>query len=238
MTSSLVTPWWRRRRGVGSATGGTAVTRVLDWDHPVVRSLVALVAEARPEDPAALLRVAHRLIVSSVRPVYSVNERRPISRTLARGRGSCSQRLAVLEGIARANGIATRVRGLLVDGRFWYPRFPHMRPLVPNRVILAWPEFHLPTGWVSASEVYGPLSGFSTSSGFTNAGETLFDAISTTAVDWDGECQGGSCDLSATVLADLGRFESREDLFRAHGQTLCWPLTTLADPVLSRWAPG
>jgi hypothetical protein len=238
MTCSLVTPWWRRRRGVGSATGGVAVTRVLDWDHPAVRSLVARVDEARPADLAALLRVAHQLIVESVRPVYSVNELRPISRTLGRGRGSCSQRLALLEGVARASGIGTRVRGLLVDGRFWYPRFPRLRLLVPNHVILAWPEFHLPAGWVSASEVYGPLGGFGTSSGFTNAGETLFDAIATTAVDWDGVCQGGACDLSATVLADLGHFDSREALFHAHGQTLCWPLTTLADPVLSRWAPS
>ncbi|SEK66054.1 hypothetical protein [Nonomuraea pusilla] len=68
-----------------------------------------------------------------------MNERQPASRTLALGRGSCSQRLAVLEAVARACGVATRVRGLLVDGRFWHPRFPLLRPLVPGRVVLAWP---------------------------------------------------------------------------------------------------
>ncbi|WP_197043714.1 hypothetical protein [Saccharothrix sp. NRRL B-16314] len=94
--------------------------------------------------------------------------------------------------------------GLVVDGRFWYPRFRRVPFLVPARVLLAWPEFRV-------------------------------------AVDWDGlTCSPGTpsaCDLSATVLTDLGRFPSRDDLFADHGQTLCGPLTTLADPFLSRWAP-
>jgi hypothetical protein len=74
--------------------------------------------------------------------------------------------------------------------------------------------------------------------GFTNAdGETLFDALARTAVDWDG-VTGSTCDLSATVLADLGRFSSRDALFAAYGQALCWPIRTVAEPVLSRWAPA
>jgi len=61
-------------------------------------------------------------------------------------------------------------------------------------------------------------------------------------VDWDGatstpeECS--SCDLSGEVLLDLGRFGSRDDLFAAHGQTLCWSARMAADPVLSRWSAG
>jgi hypothetical protein len=47
-----------------------------------------------------------------------------------------------------------------------------------------------------------------------------------------------TCDLSATVLRDLGRFDSRDELFIRYGQTLCWPARTLAEPFLSRWAAG
>jgi hypothetical protein len=115
-----------------------------------------------------------------------------------------------------------------------------VRFAVPNRVVLAWPEFLVNSGWLQAAELFGSLPSLSACAdgGFTNAdGETLFDALARTAVDWDG-VTGSTCDLSATVLADLGRFSSRDALFAAYGQTLCWPIRTVAEPVLSRWAPA
>ncbi|MGC5009831.1 hypothetical protein ACLQ2R_03600 [Streptosporangium sp. DT93] len=165
-----------------------------------------------------------------------MNDTQPVSRTLLLGRGSCSQRLAVLEAAGRAGGIADRVRGLLVDGRFWHPRFPRLRPLIPRRVVLAWPEFLLDDRWVTVSELYGDLGTLREGGGFTNtSGETLFDAVARTAVDWDGvTCS--SCDLSGHVLSDLGYFSSRDALFRTHGQTLCMPVRLVADPVMSRRA--
>jgi transglutaminase-like putative cysteine protease len=237
----LVTPWWRRRRPVaGTAGGGVDPTPILDWAHPLVRALAARVA-LPDRDDITRLRMAHQLIATTVRPVYSVNDKQPVSRTLRRKRGSCSQRLAILEGVARSQGIPTRVRGLVVDGSFWYPRFPRTRFLVPSQVVLAWPEFRLHEEWISVGELFGTLTelGASGAPGFTNTGpETLFDAIARTAVDWDGlTCESG-CDLSATVLVDLGHFDSRDELFARHGQTLCGPLTVLADPFLSRWAPS
>lgn len=242
VTCTLVTPWWRTRRAAadpGTATGGVDPTPILDWAHPLVR---ALADRATAGDPVTRLRTAHRLVATTVRPVYAVDDKQPVSRTLRRGRGSCSQRMAILEAIARSQGIPTRVRGLVVDGTFWYPRFPRLRFLVPSRVLLAWPEFRLPDGWLSVGELFGTLAdlGAASTSGFTNSGEeTLFDAVARTAVDWDGTACGfgNTCDLSATVLVDLGRFDSRDALFGRHGQTLCGPLTALADPFLSRWAP-
>lgn len=65
-----------------------------------------------------------------------------------------------------------------------------------------------------------------------------------TAVDWDGtsaaSCAGPgtACDLSAQVRVDLGHFTSRDELFARHGQTLCRPARTLAEPVLGRWSAG
>jgi transglutaminase-like putative cysteine protease len=221
-------------------TATLVTTPILDWAHPLVRALAARVA-LPDRDDVARLRMAHRLIATTVRPVYSVNDKQPVSRTLRRKRGSCSQRLAILEGVARSQGIPTRVRGLVVDGSFWYPRFSRARFLVPPRVLLAWPEFRLHDEWTSVGELFGTLTelGAAGTPGFTNTGpETLFDAVARTAVDWDGvTCESG-CDLSATVLVDLGRFDSRDELFARHGQTLCGPLTVLADPFLSRWAPS
>ena len=78
---------------------------------------------------------------------------------------------------------------------------------------------------------------------FTNAGsETLFEALARTGVDWDGtmacSASDGSCDLSAHLLADLGHFDSRDQLFARHGQTLCGTARFLAEPVLGRRTAG
>ncbi|MFD3696477.1 transglutaminase domain-containing protein [Streptomyces sp. NPDC058646] len=297
MTSSLLRPWGRGRTlttgagaadgpaaGRAQAAGSTAPTRILDWRQPRVAALVrgldgAAPSAGDPADPARQIEAlhrAHRWISANVRPVYSVQDERPVSQVLRLGRGSCSQRLAVLESVARASGVATRVRGLLVDGTFWYPRFPHLRRIVPDQVLLAWPEFRLgdpsaPGGpapaWLTVSELLGGLRPADTGGrgGFTNAGpETLFEALSRTAIDWDaapGACPvagpgagggpgggtgagpgagsaGPACDLSAFVLADLGHHDSRDELFTRHGQTLCGMARLFAEPVLGRRAAG
>ncbi|MFB6837486.1 transglutaminase domain-containing protein [Streptomyces sp. NPDC056361] len=240
----------------GEAPGSTRPTPVLDLEHPLVTALVARVLRASEARGAvtdrARLQVAHGVLVSAVRPVYSVEDRRRVSRTLRLGRGSCSQRMAALEAVARSLGVATRVRGLLVDGSFWYPRFPKLRPFVPEEVLLAWPEFRLDGAWVPIAELFGAAADRPAGEGgpgpaghgggFTNAGaETLFEAVARTAVDWDAPaaCAGSApCDLSAHLRTDLGRFSSRDELFDRHGQTLCRPARTLAEPVLGRWSAG
>lgn len=228
VTTPLLTPWWRNRSEAEprEATGGIEPTAILNWRSPEVCALTGELGSA--EDGRDLLQRAHRLIAARVRPVYAVDDAQPVSRTLA---------------VARSSGIATRSRGLLVDGRFWYPRFRHLRFVVPDAVLLAWPEFRLDKVWVSASELFGPPGSGESTAEFTNAdGETLFDALARGAVDWDGVTSTpgtcSTCDLSATVLRDLGRFASRDELFNRYGQTLCWPARTLAEPFLSRWAAG
>lgn len=242
MTSALLTPWWRNRKATaegGTVVGGIGPTRILDWHAANVQALIRDVQRSDPARDVDLLRRAHTLIAEAVRPVYSLNEAQPASATLARGRGSCSQRLAVLEAVARGSQIATRVRGLVVDGRFWYPRFPRFRFLVPSEVVLAWPEFLVDGTWLEVSELFGSLEELShgIGSGFTNAGgETVFDALPRTAVDWDGRTSEpgtcSACDLSGHVLSDLGHYDSRDELFRIQGQTLSWWARTLVEPVL------
>ncbi|MEU6479143.1 transglutaminase domain-containing protein [Streptomyces sp. NPDC047017] len=262
MVSTPLTPCGRARQAadVGrDACGGTSPTRILDRGHPRVRSAVrnlGMTAQDMegPSAKVAALRHAHRWISTEVRPVYSVEETRPVSRVLRLGRGSCSQRMAVLEAVARAWGVPSRVRGLVVDGTFWYPRFPRLRRLVPDRVVLAWPEFridglpeadHAAAPWLPVSELFGGAGAppGRIGGGFTNAGpKTLFEALARTNVDWDGAmacpASDGSCDLSAYVLTDLGRFDSRDEFFARHGQTLCGPARLLAEPVLGRRAAG
>ncbi|WP_217182117.1 transglutaminase domain-containing protein [Streptomyces sp. AC495_CC817] len=223
--------------------GSTRATQILDHDDPLVAAVARRVlSEATPRDA---LRAAHRIIARDVRPVYSVEDRRRVSRTLRLRRGSCSQRMAALEAVARAVRVRTRVRGLLVDGTFWYPRFPRLKPFVPEQVLLAWPEFRISGAWVPIGELFGSPAPGGDSPGFANkGGETLFDAVARTGVNWDacgteaGTGSGPACDLSARVVADLGHFDDRDELFTRHGQTLCWTARTLTEPVLGRWSAG
>lgn len=178
-----------------------------------------------------MLQAAHTIIRDEVRAVYALEESTAASTTLARGFGSCSQRLAILESTARAIGVATRVRALLIDRSFWYPRFPHVSFALPDRILLAWPEFSLER-WQSASELFGTI-GCRGGGRFTNRGpETLFEAAGRCAVDWDGQADDRAYNLSQFIRADYGYFANRDDAFRELGQTLCAPARLIADPIL------
>jgi len=196
-----------------------APTPILDHEHPRVRAIADSLAAGAPR---SRLREAHRRLQAAVRPVYTLDELQPASVTLAKARGSCSQRIACLEAVARADGVPTRVRALLVSGRFWYPRFGRLlRPFLPRRILLAWPQFHLDGAWTDLDELFGDAASLVSSAreGFTNDGETLFEAIGHTSVDFLHKTTtcGAACsatfDLSKHVLADEGFFDSRDALF-------------------------
>lgn len=105
MTSRALTPWFSRagrRRffappGQDGCLGYTAVTRILEHTSAEVQSVLRDCHRSMAQsDVTGVLRVAHGFIAERVRPVYAVGDTQPVSRTLRRGRGSCSQRLAVL----------------------------------------------------------------------------------------------------------------------------------------------
>jgi hypothetical protein len=70
---------------------------------------------------------------------------------------------------------------------------------------------------------------------FANDGESLFEAVGVSAIDWDGATSVGgtiaSRDLSEMVGEDLGLFDSRDDLFATH-RTMGRPIVWILDPFL------
>lgn len=242
MTSRWLTPTRLRRATPASSESGyderpdpgsTGVTPILDHRAPILDSIVI------PDDavsPIERVRAAFEQVRTRVRPVYSMADRRPVSTVLRLGRGSCSQRLATVEAVARREGVPTRVRGLVVDGRFWYPRFRGLERLVPERIVLAWPEFHIDDHWLDA----GRLFPTSDASAFTNAGaETLFDALGRGAVRLDGPaCDCDDDALARWVLFELGTFADRDTLYDRSGLNLPTPIRVVIEPVFGRWAAG
>lgn len=194
-------------------------TAILDFNSTAV-STFATCLDADDDSALGFLRAAHARLANAIAPAYTVDDRRPISTTLSTGRGSCSQRLACLEGLARRRGIGTRVRALWVSGTFWRLRFPVARFFIPRRVLLPWPEFAVDGQWLGVEDIYGVIEQRAQHAHrFTNDGESLFEAIRSTAIDFDGRTQActSACDLSSFVLAREGPFDSRDDLFNRLG---------------------
>jgi transglutaminase superfamily protein len=198
-------------------------TAILDYTTSNVQELVNGLTRGG-DVGIPLLRRAHLHLVSTLHPVYSVNEWQPVSTTLERNRGSCSQRMALLEAIARSVGIATRVQALELRGSFWYPRFSFLRRFIPNRVLLVWPQFFFDNQWTDFAELHSSMESLvaTAKSGFKNDGESLFDAVRDTPVDFVGRtcqmaCAKPEYDLSKFLVADRGLFDTRDDAFKTLG---------------------
>ena len=199
-------------------------TDILDYDHPVVKSVVDRVGIV--SDCRKAVQNAHQLIAGLINPIYTVDEHQKVSATIQKGRGSCSQRMACLEACSRALGIGTRARALWISGSFWAPRFTIMKIFIPSKVLLIWPQFHIKNDWVDFDELYEGVTQ-DTQSGngrFTNSDETIFDAISHTHVDLLGKSSVSDCntcksisDLTEYLIEDVGFYDTRDQLLSSLG---------------------
>lgn len=197
-------------------------TAILDVDSEEIRALTQSLGQPGQSD-LSFAQKAHLHLCRMLRPVYSVNERQPASRTVRNRSGSCSQRMACLEAVTRTAGIPTRVRALHVKGSFWYPRFRLSRPFIPASILLVWPQFFLGDMWVDFDELHSPMGRLvEDAPAFSNDGESLFEAVQKTPVDFLGKSCGLACakpghNLSKYVLGDEGFFDTRDEVFERFG---------------------
>ena len=197
-----------------------ASTKILDHASPEIAAAAARIGASAPS-PRDFLRAAHRHITSSLRGVYSLEEKFPVSRILREACGSCSQRMALLEGLARAHGIPTRVRALFLKGHYWAPRLPLLRRFLPERTLMPWPEFFVDGDWVGFEEVFSPLPELAAGARgrFTNRGISMYEAVEKTPVDFFGKLRraghprAAELELTEFVAAEEGVFDSRDLMF-------------------------
>lgn len=199
-------------------------TAILDFHHSAVQEFIDLVIPTNSSD-RAFVQAAHRKVSDVIRPIYTIDEFQPTSKTLLKKKGSCSQRMACLESVCRAKSIATRLRALWISGSFWYPRFRYVKAFIPGRILISWPQFYLDEQWVDFDEIYSSVTELADNKkrGFTNSDETLFEAVEQTPVDFLGksvQCKSNcapTVNLSQFVLADAGFFHTRDELYKQLG---------------------
>lgn len=200
-----------------------APTPILDHDHPEVAHLADELGRGRLPVPE-YLRAAHAYLVQHLKAVYDLEEHRPVSRILAQGTASCSQRIACFEALARAGGVGTRVRTRYLTGAYWAPRLPLLKLFLRKPSLIPWPQFELDGGWVDFEEVFGPLESLvaATKRRFTNRGESMFEAIGHSVVDFTGKLKklghprGAELDLSEFVAEEREIFDSRDALLERY----------------------
>jgi hypothetical protein len=146
-----------------------------------------------------------------MRPVYSVAEKQAASETVRLNGGSCSQRMACLEALARGYGVRTRVRGLWLNKAFWRERLPLLQPMMP-KTLMPWPQFWLEDKWVDFDEIFDSIANLClhVTHSFTNAGVSMFDAVRSQPVDLLGKSSQYS--LTKFVVGDAGFFDTRDEL--------------------------
>lgn len=196
-------------------------TAILDYEHPIVRQAVDCITVSSQR---GYLQQAYQYVADHVQPIYTVDEFQPVSETLSKGMGACSQRIACVEAIARAGGIPTRIHALWITGKFWHPRFPRWTyPFIPKRILLLWAQFYMDDQWLDFSEVVASLTKLLNfaDSGFNNSAETLFDAVAMRPVDFENRLKSCECgdryDLSSYVVVDGGIFATRDEALRQFG---------------------
>jgi len=134
-----------------------------------------------------------------------------------------------LEALARGLGVATRVRALWLDKSFWYSRLPLLRNHLPQKTLMPWPQFNIGSVWTDFDEIYAPLPELAAHPAydhpFTNAGESLFDAVRHIPVDLLGKLKNSSYakyDIARFVVEDGGFFDTRDELYQMVGEQNSW----------------
>ena len=195
-----------------------AATNILNHKHPAVKLVIAQLSSPLPT-PRAFVQAAHRYLGEKMKAVYSIDEDRPVSETLRLNTGSCGQRMAAVEALARGYGVPTRVRAVWLDRNFWNSRLPLLRFFLPKRTLMPWPQFFVEGSWIDFDELFGPIAELAANSPvkhpFTNRGESLFDAVRHVPVDFFGKLKGtpyASYDISKVVVEDGGIFQTRDEL--------------------------
>lgn len=198
-----------------------ASTRLLDFDHP---ALATLVRERRwAELPVAdRIGAVYDFVRDEIRFGYNTSDDLPASRVLADGLGQCNTKTTLLMALLRAVGVACRFHGAtigkrlqkgIVNGLFYR--------LAPDEILHSWAEVLVDGRWIALEGVIldrayldglrarfdGPRGAFL---GFAVGTNDLANP----SIEWRGD---DTYIQRTGVHRDLGIFDDPDAFYSRHG---------------------
>ncbi len=202
----------------------TAVTPLLDFDHPSIARLIA-------EHGWATLPVGQRIgavytfVRDQIRFGYNLGDRIPASRVLADRYGQCNTKTTLVMALLRAVGVPCRFHGAtihkrlqrgVVTGLFYW--------LAPTDIIHSWAEVQVDGRWVALEGVILDQPYLDGLRGFLPDERGAFlgygvgtDNLLAPAIEW----KGVDTSIQMTgVNRDHGTFDDPDAFYAKHGGNL------------------
>ncbi len=198
-------------------------TRLLDFEHPAVDTLVASRGWRLLPDFERIGAV-YDFVRDEVAFGYNASDDLPASRVLADGIGQCNTKSTLLMALLRACGVPCRFHGFTIHKRLQKGAITGLAYwLAPRRIIHSWVEVLFDGRWIQ-------LEGFILDARYLSSLQRRFPAtkrfcgygaatpnLSAPDVAWRGE---NTYIQREGIADDFGVFDNPEDFYRRHGSNL------------------
>ena len=198
-------------------------TRLLDYDHPKIKQLVAARGWEKLNDDEKI-RAIYTFVKDEIHFGYNKADTLPASKVLKDGLGQCNTKTTLLMTLLRAVGIPCRFHGFTVDktvqegilSGIWYN-------LAPQEILHSWTEVQINDQWV-------PLEGVILDDNYLeqlrdkfNDKDTVcgFGAASNVFHETTEKFNGEPTYIqSKAIVKDYGVFSNPDEFYKEHHQKL------------------
>jgi len=198
-------------------------TRLLDFTHPAIESLVAQ-RGWRQLAPFERIGAVYDFVRNEIAFGYNEGDELPASRVLADGIGQCNTKSTLLMALLRAVGIPCRFHGFTIDKPLQKGAITGLAYwLAPQRIIHSWVEVSLESRWIAlegfildAPYLSSLQRHFPQDRRFCGYGAATPD-LSAPGVEWQGK---DTYIQKEGIADDFGIFDSPDAFYARHGSNL------------------
>lgn len=201
-----------------------SATKMLDFDHPKIQSLVREKYWDKLASYDAIDQI-YQYVRDEIPFGYNIDDTLTSSQVLEDGYGQCNTKGTLLMSLLRAVGIPTRFHGFTIYNELQKGAIPNYLFLwAPKRIIHSWVEVYYEERWIN-------LEGFiidkpyllQIQKKFSNQCEDFrgygiaINCLNKPDIDWHGE---DTYIQKEGIAEDFGVFNQPEDFYNKHGSNL------------------